>query len=260
MFKFFRRIRQNLLVENRFSKYLLYAFGEIILVVIGILIALQINNWNEDRKNDRQERYLLTQLLKEFQRDSTTMANQIRLTHWKARDGKLVQQHLLGKAPMRTDSLVTFLFFNGKALFFRSHTPTYDEILGSGKLGIIKNDSIKLLISRFKSNVDLAQTFLFSESQKIKDSYNVHIRKYFEGTLMTRLWKTNFGDDRFIPQEELDNYMNDVEGFTTDPASIFHVNSVMGVDAELNWHYSERMSQRINEILEAIRNELNRVR
>jgi hypothetical protein len=54
MIKFFRKIRQNLLVENRFNKpaspagrYLLYAIGEIILVVIGILIALQINNWNE---------------------------------------------------------------------------------------------------------------------------------------------------------------------------------------------------------------------
>ena len=50
MIKFFRKIRQRLLTENKFSKYLIYAIGEIILVVIGILIALQINNWNENRK------------------------------------------------------------------------------------------------------------------------------------------------------------------------------------------------------------------
>ena len=49
MIKFFRRIRQQLLSENKFSKYLLYAIGEVVLVVIGILIALQINNWNEER-------------------------------------------------------------------------------------------------------------------------------------------------------------------------------------------------------------------
>ena len=55
MIKFFRRIRQRLLSENKFSKYLLYAIGEIVLVVIGILIALQINNWNEDKKNNRLE-------------------------------------------------------------------------------------------------------------------------------------------------------------------------------------------------------------
>jgi hypothetical protein len=48
--KFFRKIRRQLLTENKFSKYLLYAIGEIFLVVIGILIALQINNWNEKRK------------------------------------------------------------------------------------------------------------------------------------------------------------------------------------------------------------------
>ena len=51
MIKFFRKIRFNLLSENNTSKYFKYAFGEIILVVIGILIALQINNWNENRKN-----------------------------------------------------------------------------------------------------------------------------------------------------------------------------------------------------------------
>ena len=50
MIRFFRKIRQKLLSENKFSKYLLYAIGEIILVVIGILIALQINNWNEKEK------------------------------------------------------------------------------------------------------------------------------------------------------------------------------------------------------------------
>ena len=48
MIKFFRNIRKALLAENKFTKYLMYAIGEIVLVVIGILIALSINNWNED--------------------------------------------------------------------------------------------------------------------------------------------------------------------------------------------------------------------
>ena len=53
MIKFFRRIRQRLLSENKFTKYLIYAIGEIILVVIGILIALQINNLNDESKLKR---------------------------------------------------------------------------------------------------------------------------------------------------------------------------------------------------------------
>jgi len=59
MINFFRRVRRRLLVENRFSKYILYATGEIILVVIGILIALQFNNLNEERKlNNKAKNYL----------------------------------------------------------------------------------------------------------------------------------------------------------------------------------------------------------
>jgi len=59
MIKFFRKIRQNLVMENKTGKYFKYAIGEIILVVIGILIALQINNWNERRKERAQEQALI---------------------------------------------------------------------------------------------------------------------------------------------------------------------------------------------------------
>lgn len=69
MIKIFRHIRQKLLAENRFSKYLLYAIGEIILVVIGILIALQINNWNEARKKENQFKSTLEELYNKISDD-----------------------------------------------------------------------------------------------------------------------------------------------------------------------------------------------
>ena len=62
MIKFFRQIRKSLLMENRTSKYFKYALGEILLVVIGILIALQINNWNETRKERIKEVEILNLL------------------------------------------------------------------------------------------------------------------------------------------------------------------------------------------------------
>ena len=70
MIKFFRRIRQQLLSQNRFSKYLLYAVGEIVLVMIGILLALQVNNWNEVRKQKEKEQSYLLELKSSLEKDS----------------------------------------------------------------------------------------------------------------------------------------------------------------------------------------------
>ena len=67
MIKFFRKIRQNMIKENKASKYLLYAIGEIVLVVIGILIAISINNWNENNKLAKKETTLLISLQKEIE-------------------------------------------------------------------------------------------------------------------------------------------------------------------------------------------------
>jgi len=66
MIKFFRKMRYDLIEKNKTGKYLKYAIGEIILVVIGILIALQINNWNERRKDLSQEQLILMQLQREY--------------------------------------------------------------------------------------------------------------------------------------------------------------------------------------------------
>ena len=67
MIKFFRRIRQKILSENQFSKYLFYSIGEIVLVVIGILIALQINNWNEYQKERKTEVKVMKELEENLQ-------------------------------------------------------------------------------------------------------------------------------------------------------------------------------------------------
>ena len=70
MIKFFRKIRQNLLVENKFSKYLFYAIGEILLVVIGILIAVNINNWNEHKQSQNEFKSILTTIKTDLERDT----------------------------------------------------------------------------------------------------------------------------------------------------------------------------------------------
>ena len=97
MIKFFRKIRHKILTENKVSKYLLYAIGEIVLVVIGILIALQINNSNEQRKLNKQEQYLLLQMQKEFKADSINLDRLAFLSGKKVREGKLLRKIITDK-------------------------------------------------------------------------------------------------------------------------------------------------------------------
>lgn len=86
MLRFFRQIRKRLLTDNKISKYLLYAIGEILLVVIGILIALQVDNWNESKKKDYLFRDSVEQIfiglksdVEENERITRGLANQIKL-------------------------------------------------------------------------------------------------------------------------------------------------------------------------------------
>ena len=87
MIKFIRKIRQNMLTENKFGKYLTYAIGEIILVVIGILIALSINNWNELQKLNEKEINVAKELYIELNENLISVKNQLGI--WENRDKKI---------------------------------------------------------------------------------------------------------------------------------------------------------------------------
>lgn len=90
MIKFFRKIRQQLLTENKFSKYLIYALGEIFLVVIGILLALQINNWNEDQKNKALEKNMLENVVENLEQNSDRLKSHIRSISYYRKSGSVI--------------------------------------------------------------------------------------------------------------------------------------------------------------------------
>jgi len=82
MIKFFRRIRQQMLSQNRITKYLFYAIGEIFLVMVGILLALQVNNWNEERKRQSLKGVYKRALIKDLQKDIVQLTKDIDTTIW----------------------------------------------------------------------------------------------------------------------------------------------------------------------------------
>jgi hypothetical protein len=150
MIKFFRHFRQHLLTESKFTKYLLYAIGEIILVVIGILIALSINNKNEYNKFRKEEIAMLQNLKLEFESNLPMLQENI-LTHTLTQ--KACKELLRYTSPnphipnnQTIDSLLGWSIVSPR---FKYKDGALQSIINSGKLGWILNDSIRNKIAEF---------------------------------------------------------------------------------------------------------------
>ncbi|MCH2490865.1 MAG: DUF6090 family protein [Flavobacteriales bacterium] len=144
MIKFFRKIRQRLLTENKFSKYLIYAIGEIILVVVGILIALQVNNWNEERKSSIETNKISEELNTEFYNNRIVLSDRIKdlnKANSYVRDIlSLINNEKTKLRKVNIDSIIS------KSLKYGNYNPansTINELISSGKLGLIKNNTLK---------------------------------------------------------------------------------------------------------------------
>ncbi|SFN76705.1 hypothetical protein SAMN04487989_103282 [Bizionia echini] len=149
MIKFFRKIRRKLLSENKFSKYLLYAIGEIVLVVIGILIALSINNWNSERiANEKMITYL-----KNIREDLTsdTLAFSSSIDYYKnILESKSRLLSLTQYQNISTDSLSYIIIpeYDYNAV----NTSTFTKITNLGLSEISKNDSLSKKIYNYYTN------------------------------------------------------------------------------------------------------------
>ena len=153
MIKFFRHIRQKLLSENKFSKYLLYAIGEIILVIIGILIALGINSQNEQRKNNTSEAKYYCKLLADFEAD-IILREELNL---KADERvKLSKELMLELASGEKDkSFLVNKFL--KAYRTDTYLPrniTYKDLVSSGNIKLLRDEGIRNSLIEFNSQLD----------------------------------------------------------------------------------------------------------
>lgn len=170
MLTFFRRIREKLLSENNFSKYLLYAIGEIVLVVIGILIALQINNWNNESNERKKEAIILKQIHTDFksnkkQLDSIVIINQ------KKRNALTVFVNELIKTP-DSSAIDTLLKYVNEIYTIKTFNPSngaIEALISSSSFELIQNDSLRNLLVSWQ---DVYKDY--AEEEQLERNYQLH--------------------------------------------------------------------------------------
>lgn len=154
MIKFFRKIRQQFIYKNQIKKYSLYAIGEILLVVIGILIALQINNWNENRKVQTKEKIILQSLLDEFKTNKSSLEGAMGRVDQR-------QQRCISLLQMVSNPEVNFpkhvtdsLMFGLRSFVSFDVSDGYIEgLLSTGDIRILQNDSLRHLVTNWDKEV-----------------------------------------------------------------------------------------------------------
>jgi len=147
MIKFFRKIRFKLITENKTSRYFKYAVGEIILVVIGILIALQVNNWNENRKIKKIEIKYLSELVGALELDILDLKSNIKNSQKTIESIDLLLNHFEKNLPYN-DSLGKH--FTNSTLFTNliTNSSVYEKLVSIG-LDIVSNDSLQTKIVKY---------------------------------------------------------------------------------------------------------------
>jgi len=250
MIKFFRKIRYNLMSENKTSKYFKYAIGEILLVMIGILLALQVNNWNEKRLQNNLEISYLKSLMEEFQGNLKEVERVKTLNAKNMESAVELSNHIGPDTPTLNEiefsKLVAKTMFN--EIQYRPGTGILNEVISSGKLSIISNKELKkalasldglMLKIRFQENEEHGQvrsdliTLLVSDNidfrkmifeasgeiYKVKNSKfldsNLHLlqSKQFNNFISEFIYTAGFLQDNYYTklEEQIENIINIID-------------------------------------------------
>tara|TARA_R110002033_G_scaffold162440_2_gene199123 strand:+ start:2451 stop:3236 length:786 start_codon:yes stop_codon:yes gene_type:complete len=174
MIKFFRHIRKTYLMENKTGKYFKYAIGEILLVMIGILLALAVNNWNNQRSNRQLEVKYLLGLKADLQYNLINLEEFMDERKVKIISAMRVLEMSIPKGAKELNTMDSIIWqvFRWKKFVPRSNT--MNELLGSGNLSLIQNDSIKALMQNIE------------QSYEILDVSTEHMRREFDHYLYDR--------------------------------------------------------------------------
>jgi len=223
MITLFRKIRQKLLSHipsgkagNRITQYLAYAFGEIVLVMIGILLALQVNNWNEERKTKATEQKILISLLEEFEANSqnldAVMAENEKRVQSALEIGKFTGPSLPPFDELKLSGLMVGAFATPPR--FVPNQGVILETVSSGKLSILSNPELRKTITdwladleRVKDQENVVTSQLAVGNSYIISAGNFRRHMYLVGRDLIEVDSSQFGtnDFKFLGDKGFEN-------------------------------------------------------
>ncbi len=204
MFRFFRDIRRRLIVPDNVRKYILYAIGEILLVMIGILIALQVNNWNEERKNQALMSYGLAEIHNDLKIDLDIIYRGIepRLQLMERSMDSLISYLEHDEIPNPEQFVKHYREIdNGFAV-----TPTYgtyNTLKEKGLNNLTNEDLRRELIHFYESRLPRAVRFIHEDDEFIREQTAIFEQDYIE---LKRVFDGS--NVQLIPSPSIDNYFN----------------------------------------------------
>jgi len=173
--KIFRRIRHQLILDNKKTQYLKYALGEIVLVVIGILIAIQINNWNQSIKDKNSLYEYLTKIKAHTAEDIEQLEELSKGRKQVADLCKKARNSILQKT--ENENLILFKI-SGAAFvdfYFKPNSGGYESLKNSDFYGKINNTKIDSLLAEYHGLVDI-----IAENERSYNQYAVHQENYLD--------------------------------------------------------------------------------
>ncbi|MBN2615620.1 MAG: hypothetical protein JXR71_07980 [Bacteroidales bacterium] len=262
LMKIFRKQRFKLAAESRFAKYLRYAIGEILLVVIGILIALQVNNWNETRKSKLQEKVYEQQLYKEFISDSLSLDHSIALNQSKIEDEEYILKYFRTKpAVIDTNHFVINSLVAGRSVTFQPYLPTYNELVSTGQVGIISNKKLMDFIRRYVRKLNDLRQFSETDNQEFKKIYSQHLFRYISPVILSHFWliaENKKPGTIDLSQLHISRTHPNITGFLKDPESFINTRNIKASDMEQVQLYKKAMKYYIRPILALLRREISK--
>jgi hypothetical protein len=228
MIKFFRKIRYELMEKNKTAKYFKYAIGEIVLVMIGILLALQVSNWNQERKDRISERKLLDNIHRDFVHNKVGF-DSLKAIHYRALKGL---EKLVALFPLNNDSLkyAAYKKYNLqiKGMTYDPYSSSIESVVNSNAIQLIQDENLQKYLVSWKdvfrdykedenTYYDYLNDFLWPYYRDVFDytlkdtEMNLAARNSikFQNMIITR--RDNLrGVIRAIEEEPIENHINEI--------------------------------------------------